>query len=114
MTLFNEDTHICHCGSCREAFQSALAETIKGIKAGDCLLWRIQIASALSTLLPLIGKATVADAPDFPPSVIEAGINHAVAQFGERACTDEEWKKAGDDIAAAYAARFGQPSRRPN
>ena len=46
--------HLCGCGNCQDAFDSALADQTKSIENGECLLWRIGIATAMTAQCVLI------------------------------------------------------------
>lgn len=41
---------ICKCGTCLEAIDVARRLFTQGIKAGDCILWQHQVATALFIL----------------------------------------------------------------
>lgn len=48
---------ICNCGTCRDAWDAVLRDNVRSIEAGECLLWRAQIAAAMTMQCVEIAKA---------------------------------------------------------
>lgn len=100
--------NICGCGTCQEAWDAALKDNVRSIEAGECLLWRIQIASAATVQCVAIAIEQFENSPEARGTKLdEMQARRLVAEvmIEMGAFVNAKLDEARKPIADAYATR---------